>query len=410
MTTAYKDISVSQYTYELPNERIAKYPLEKRDASKLLIYKHGNIQHDTFRNIPDSLPPDALMVFNNTRVVQARIIFRKPSGAFIEVFCLEPAGIITDVQLAFMERNNTSWFCLLGNAKKWKGGFLELKINEEVSLFAEKGEAINDGYLVHFSWEGDLSFAEVLEMIGRTPLPPYIDRLAEEADKTRYQTVYAQHSGSVAAPTAGLHFTPSVLDAIRNKGIQTLELTLHVGAGTFKPVSAPSIGMHHMHHEQIVISRDTLSGLLASQERKIVSVGTTSLRTLESIYWLGVKVRKGYTFDEFGFNLGQWESYEELAGEEVSAHESLSALLNYMDRTGLDILKGETSMIIVPGYKMRMADILVTNFHQPGSTLLLLVAAFCGDSWKDIYQYALENDFRFLSYGDSCLFFRDGML
>lgn len=407
MTKDYKDVSIEAYTYELPVEKIAMHPLHERDASNLLVYNNGTISKQVFKNISEYLPSSALMVFNNTRVVQARLLFSKPSGAAIEVFCLEPAGSIRDIQLAFQQKQESSWFCLVGNAKKWKQGSLQLAIDGNIVLTAHKGEKIKDGYIVHFRWDTDASFAEVLEKAGKTPLPPYIGRKAEDEDKKRYQTIFARHSGSVAAPTSGLHFTNRVMESLAQKNIEPAYLTLHVGAGTFKPVSASTIGEHQMHHEQIIVHKETIAALCSHCENNIISVGTTSLRTLESLYWLGNKIINGYAIPEEGFHIEQWEPYETAPQKTHAAKKAMQAIADYMEAHKLDVIHGDTSLIIVPGYNIRMAKVLVTNFHQPRSTLLLLVAAFCGDDWEKIYDFALDNDFRFLSYGDSCLLFRN---
>ncbi|TVQ19750.1 MAG: S-adenosylmethionine:tRNA ribosyltransferase-isomerase, partial [Bacteroidetes bacterium] len=407
MTDNIRNISIAQYTYELPEERIALHPLDKRDESNLLIYKDGDVSKEVFKNISSHLPGASLMVFNNTRVVQARLLFRKPSGAWIEIFCLEPAGTIRDIQLAFQDRGRSSWFCLVGNAKKWKQGILDLTVDENLTLSVEKGERIRDGYIIHFQWSSQQSFAEVLDVAGKTPLPPYIGRKAEKDDKHRYQTIFARHSGSVAAPTSGLHFTDKVMESLEQQHIEKTWVTLHVGAGTFKPVSSDTIGNHEMHHEQIIVQKETIQALLNHCQSNIISVGTTSLRTLESLYWLGVKLKSGYTIPESGFVIDQWEPYTKNEHHSISPAEAMDTLLEYMSRNAMTHIHGETSMIIVPGYKVKMASVLVTNFHQPGSTLLLLVAAFCGQDWKKIYDFALDNDFRFLSYGDSCLLFRN---
>ncbi|MFN3555575.1 MAG: S-adenosylmethionine:tRNA ribosyltransferase-isomerase [Bacteroidales bacterium] len=404
--TDVKKISIQDYTYELPQERIATYPLEKRDASSMLVYRQGTIDKAVFSDISSFLPPGGLMVFNNTRVVQARLLFRKPTGALIEVFCLEPAGEQKDIQLAFQQKQHSSWFCLVGNAKKWKEGTLEMQTLQGAVLQATRGEARQEGYVVHFQWNNpELSFAEILEMAGKTPLPPYLNRKAEEEDKTRYQTVYARHSGSVAAPTAGLHFSDEVLHNLAQQQIETAYVTLHVGAGTFKPVSASTMDEHQMHNEQIVVDRTTLKQLIRHCNNQIISVGTTSLRTLESLYWLGVKILRGYELPQHGFAIDQWEPYQ-YKDQLPDAREALEALVKLLDKHNMDVLHGETSLIIVPGYKVKMAHVLVTNFHQPGSTLLLLVAAFIGSDWRKVYDFALNNHFRFLSYGDSCLLFR----
>jgi len=400
-------ISIEDYTYDLPAERIASYPLEKRDESALLFYRDGKTEKKSFPDISELLPRDSLIVFNNTKVVQARLLFHKDTGARIEIFCLEPAGKIKDIQLAFQEKKRSSWFCLVGNAKKWKQDSLSMKTKKGIELKATKGERRKDGYVIHFQWDNQsLSFAEILEDAGKTPLPPYISRHAEESDKQRYQTIFARHSGSVAAPTAGLHFTDEVLKTLSEKNIETTQVTLHVGAGTFKPVSSQSMKDHEMHNEQIMISRHTIQLLKKHCDGDIISVGTTSLRTLESIYWLGVKLKQDYTFGDEGFSINQWEPYENPDDNLPEPAEAIGEVLHYMDKSGINNIHGETSLIILPGYIVRMATILVTNFHQPRSTLLLLVAAFVGNDWKKIYNFALANDFRFLSYGDSCLLYK----
>ncbi|MFN2394952.1 MAG: S-adenosylmethionine:tRNA ribosyltransferase-isomerase [Bacteroidales bacterium] len=404
---SFTRISINDYTYDLPLDRIADYPLEKRDHSSLLLYKNGETEKKIFRDIPKILSPNGLIVFNNTRVVQARLLFEKDTGACIEIFCLEPAGEIKDIQLAFQQKKHSSWFCLVGNAKKWKQGTLVFITRNGTKLKATKGSSLKDGYIVHFEWNDEfLSFADILDEAGKTPLPPYIKRKAEEDDKTRYQTIFARHSGSVAAPTAGLHFTDQVMDDLKNKGIETTYLTLHVGAGTFKPVSSENMKDHEMHNEQIMISRHTLQLLKKHCNGDIISVGTTSLRTLESIYWLGVKLKQGYTFGDEGFSINQWEPYENHDNNLPEPAKAINEVLHYMDKANIDDIHGETSLIILPGYDVKMANILVTNFHQPRSTLLLLVAAFVGNDWKKIYNFALANNFRFLSYGDSCLLFK----
>ncbi len=400
-------ISIDDYTYDLPAERIAFYPLEKRDESALLLYQNGKTEKKVFRDIDELLPHGSLLVFNDTRVVQARLLFQKDTGANIEIFCLEPAGEIKDVQLAFQEKKKSSWFCLVGNAKKWKHGSLSIKTINGLELKVTRGERLKDGYVVHFQWNNEsVSFAEILEDAGKTPLPPYISRNAEESDKERYQTIFARQSGSVAAPTAGLHFTDEVLKNLREKNIETTHVTLHVGAGTFKPVSTKTMKDHDMHNEQIMVSRHTIQLLKKHCDGDIISVGTTSLRTLESIYWLGVKLKQGYVFGDEGFTINQWEPYENMENELPGQEESIDLVLEYMDKLNVDIIHGETSLIILPGYDVKMANVLITNFHQPRSTLLLLVAAFVGNDWKKIYNFALSNDFRFLSYGDSCLLFK----
>ncbi len=405
MNRSYREISTEQYTYHLPQEKIAFKPLEERDASKLLVYRNGNIEAHTFRNIADLLEAPSLMVFNNTRVVQARLVFQKESGALIEIFCLEPSGSIRDIQLALQQQRSATWFCLVGNAKKWKQGTLSLDMGNGLTLKATKGEKHQDGFLIQFNWDTDHGFAEILDRAGKTPLPPYIGRKAEDDDKIRYQTIYARNDGSVAAPTAGLHFTPGLMSQLNQKGVAHTYVTLHVGAGTFKPVSSATIGGHQMHREQIIVDKDTLGALLKHCSGTIISIGTTSLRTLESLYWLGVKLMHGYDIPPDGFRISQWEPYENDYQHLPRAGEALEKIVTFMEENRQHTIAGETSLIIVPGYRIRIANVLVTNFHQPGSTLLLLVAAFCGDDWERIYQYALGNEFRFLSYGDSCLLF-----
>ncbi len=403
MNKEHRKISIAEFTYDLPSDKIALYPLEQRDASNLLVYKDGNISRTIFRNLHQHINGPALMVFNNTRVVQARLLFQTETGALIEIFCLEPSGPMKEIQLAFEQKGRCSWFCLVGNAKKWKHGDLSMKVGNSGCLNATRGEASNDGYFIHFSWTGSETFAEILDLAGKTPLPPYIARQAQESDKERYQTIFAKHSGSVAAPTAGLHFTPQVMDSLGAKNIEKTYVTLHVGAGTFKPVSSKTIGDHYMHHEQVIVNKSTIEFLLEKQNNEIICVGTTSMRTIESLYWLGAKIINNYSFGSEGFLVEQWEPYENQFPFMPKPKDALEAILNYLNRHNTDTLYGETSLIILPGYSFKLVNTLITNFHQPKSTLLLLVAAFCGTDWKNIYQYALGNNFRFLSYGDSCL-------
>lgn len=409
--TSFKNISIKDYTYHLPSHRIAAYPLDKRDESSLLIAKQGTFQKEVFKNIDQYLPADSIMVFNNTRVVQARLLFRKTSGARIEIFCLEPFEEKNrDIHQAFQQTGQSTWFCLTGNAKKWKEDSLTITGANGYKLTAHKAGMEKDGYIIKFAWEPrEATFAEILERFGKTPLPPYINRQAEDTDKIRYQTVFAKQEGSVAAPTAGLHFTPEVLQKIQDKNIELHYLTLHVGAGTFKPVSASTMDQHVMHAEQMVIERDQLISLYRSAHKPVVCVGTTSIRSLESIYWLGVKLLQGYTPAAGYFQIDQWDPYQMKENENISWKDALKNIIAYMDQWKIFQLRGETSLIILPGYKIQTAHILVTNFHQPQSTLLLLVAAFYGKKWKEIYDFALENEFRFLSYGDSCLLHRNNI-
>ncbi len=399
-----REIKISEYNYALPEEKIAFFPLEKRDHSKILTYTNNAIGEDKFYNIANYLPERSRLYFNDTKVVRARLIFQKPTGARIELFVLEPVSPITEIQQAFQVKKEATWKCFIGNAKKWKTGALQMRFSvdgEEFILNAEKGKQVDNAFLVRFFWQPEsLSFAHVLEQIGKIPLPPYIDREAKKEDSERYQTIYAKHDGSVAAPTAGLHFTEKVFSALEKKKITKGFVTLHVGAGTFKPVDAEKIGDHNMHHEQIFVSKDSLKDLLEKDFSKLIAVGTTSVRTLESLYWIGVKLIKN---PEQGIpELKQWDPYT--LGLDISREEALKAIIKYLDRVNLDFLYSATQLMIVPGYTFKMVDGIVTNFHQPQSTLLLLVSAFIGEKWKDVYNYALKNNFRFLSYGDSCLF------
>jgi S-adenosylmethionine:tRNA ribosyltransferase-isomerase len=402
-------LRIGDFSYELPHHRIAKYPLDKRDQSKLLVWKAKEPVSTHFYCIGDYLESDSLLIVNNTRVVQARLMFTKPSGATIEIFCLEPIHPVTDVHLSLGLPSPADWLCLIGNAKKWKTGSLELMVEGNVLLKAEKLEKRGDAYRVRFSWDpAEYALGHVLEVAGSTPLPPYLNRQPEAEDTYRYQTIFARDEGSVAAPTAGLHFTTEVFSKLAEKKIHPHYLTLHVGAGTFKPVSSETIDSHQMHREQFSVERSLIE-LLANHKGMINCVGTTSMRTLESLYWIGANMRSGYTPGHDHVILDQWAPYHWQATY-PDRQEAMQAILRYMDEEDTSLLKGETSLIIVPGCPIKMVDALITNFHQPKSTLLLLVAAFAGSSWKQAYQYALDNEFRFLSYGDSCLFFKDAAI
>jgi S-adenosylmethionine:tRNA ribosyltransferase-isomerase len=393
-------INIDDFNYDLPLEKIAQFPLEKRDHSKLLIHKNGKSEKDFFYNIKKYLPQKSLLVFNDTKVIHARLLFKKDTGSTIEIFCLEPFEL--EQQQAFQQKENCKWKCLVGNNKRWKSGKIKIESNN-ITLFAEKIKQDGEEFVIEFSWQPvNLFFSEVLEIFGRIPLPPYINRNPDDADNIRYQTMFAKYEGSVAAPTAGLHFTENVLKELEEAGIKTQTLTLHVGAGTFKPVSSKYIADHKMHEEHFCISRQLLESLLNQVKEKnpVIPVGTTSLRTLESIYWLGVKKILKL---ENCFFLDQWETYE-MNNIKISAEESISALIDSMNGSGDSKLNGSTRMIIIPSYGFKIANGIITNFHQPRSTLLLLVAAMIGEKWKEVYQYAMENDFRFLSYGDCCLF------
>ena len=448
-----EEILIEEYNYPLPDERIAKYPLAQRDQSKLLIYRDGQVTEDRFYHIGDYLPADSLLIYNNTRVIQARLEFHKkgiqesrslevtseqahsatepseplnseaPKGARIEIFCLEPLEP-HDYQLSLGSTQGCTWKCMIGNAKKWKSGALSLPVHlpsgQEIILSAEKGTQTGNTFAVHFSWnynhsdsdlqQSDLniSFAEILDAVGELPIPPYLNRKTEESDKTTYQTVYSRIKGSVAAPTAGLHFTDNVLDGLRQRGIQTAEVTLHVGAGTFQPVKVADANQHTMHTEIIAVPKATIQTIINNLGH-IVAVGTTSMRTLESLYFLGTQLHSTFSSLEGRsgvaiLSVAQFEPYEQ--EHTLSTAEALQAIVNYLSLTGQDPLHAETQIMIKPGYTFHVVDQLITNFHQPKSTLLLLVSAFVGGDWHTIYDYALSHDFRFLSYGDSSILTR----
>ena len=398
-----KHIQIKDFNYNLPDERIAKFPLAKRDNSKLLLYRHGEVTEDVFHNIAQYLPKGALMVFNNTKVIQARLHFRKETGALIEVFLLEPY-MPADYEQMFQTTGHCSWLCMIGNLKKWKEGTLKRTFDvkgKEVTLVAERKEDVHKSYRVDFSWDAsDVSWAELLDAVGELPIPPY--RETQESDKTTYQTVYSKIKGSVAAPTAGLHFTPEVLADIDRHGIDREELTLHVGAGTFKPVKSEEIQDHEMHTEYICVHRQTLEKLIR-HEAKAIAVGTTSVRTFESLYYIGVKLEKTLDLSEEELHVCQWEPYENAVAKPITPIKAIENILAYLDKHGLSALHASTQIIIAPGYEYNIVKMLVTNFHQPQSTLLLLVSAFVHGDWRKIYDYALAHDFRFLSYGDSSL-------
>ena len=406
-----RHIHISDYNYPLPDERIAKFPLAQRDHSKLLVFENGDISEDIFYNITGHLPKGALMVFNNTKVIQARMHFRKETGALIEVFLLEPAEP-ADYELMFQTNGKCAWHCLVGNLKKWKEGQLSRSFDvngKTVILSVERLHEERTSHWVEFRWDNpDVSFAEILDAAGELPIPPYLNRDTQESDKTTYQTVYSKIKGSVAAPTAGLHFTDKVLADIDAHGIDREELTLHVGAGTFKPVKSEEIEGHEMHTEYICVNKKTIDKLIA-HGGKAIAVGTTSVRTLESLYYMGVKLHDNPNLTEEQLHVGQWEPYdyaERLATEGTAPLDTIDALReisDYLDRNSRKALHSSTQIIIAPGFEYHIVDILVTNFHQPQSTLLLLVSAFVKGEWRRIYDYALAHDFRFLSYGDSCL-------
>ena len=418
-----EEILIEEYNYPLPDERIAKYPLAERDQSKLLVYREGEVSEDKFYRVGEYVPTGSLLIYNNTRVIQARLEFHKEAGdeairligdkargARIEIFCLEPLEP-HDYQLSLGSTEGCTWKCMIGNAKKWKSGALSqpviLPSGEEVRLWAEKGEQTGNTFSVRFSWEGaSVSFAEILDAVGELPIPPYLNRKTEESDKTTYQTVYSRIKGSVAAPTAGLHFTDNVLNGLRERGVKTAEVTLHVGAGTFQPVKVADANQHTMHTEIIAVPKATIQTIIENLGH-IVAVGTTSMRTLESLYFLGEQFYTRHMTQDtehLTYSVSQFEPYEK--EHALSTREALQAIVDHLEQIGEEVLHAETQIMIKPGYIFHVVDQLITNFHQPKSTLLLLVSAFVGGDWHRIYDYALANDFRFLSYGDSSILFR----
>jgi len=400
-------ISISDYAYELPDEKIAKYPLDERDQSKLLVWKNGQIQDSQFGNLPDFLPSNSLLIFNNTKVIRARLHFQKETGAKIEIFCLDPYDP-AEYQISFQTTHSCIWKCMIGNQKKWKGEPLRKIIsidNKEIELCAEQTDPENNKSLIRFSWNNpDFEFSRIIEHAGSLPIPPYLNRETEQSDLERYQTVYSKIKGSVAAPTAGLHFTEKVFSHLTEDGHELAELTLHVGAGTFQPVKSKIISGHQMHAEHFYISRDFINSLIHHKGKKI-AVGTTSVRTLESLYWLGLQAHQKPNIDIADLKISQWEAYqsEEL---QFSSMDALKALADLLGRHQTDYLSASTQIIIAPSYQFRIVDGLITNFHQPQSTLLLLISAYLGDEWRTIYDHALANDYRFLSYGDSNLYLK----
>ena len=391
-------INIEEYNYDLPDDRIAQKPLPERASSKLLFYNKGNIAEKVFKEINECLPNNSFLIFNNTKVINARIFFKKATGAKIEIFCLEPIGI--GIEKAFESRDESEWNCLVGNASKWRDEILVKDFtidNRAVKLYAEKTGKDTDGFSIKFKWEGGYSFSEVMSNAGTTPLPPYIKRKTEISDGERYQTVFAETEGSVAAPTAGLHFTEDVLNGLKGKNICYDFITLNVGAGTFKPMKTHDVYEHRMHKEVFTVRKSFLETLLNNMHKKKIAIGTTSVRTLESLYWLGVFAEKDK------LDIEQWEVYDFMNKDLPEPEQAIINLISSLEKRGTDALEGRTNLMIVPGYKFKLVDILVTNFHLPSSTLLLLVSAFTGPDWKKIYEYALKNDFRFLSYGDSSI-------
>jgi S-adenosylmethionine:tRNA ribosyltransferase-isomerase len=396
-----REISIADYTYQLPERQIARFPLEERDASRLLLWDRGEITEDLYNNISNHLPPETTLVFNNTRVVEARIMFRKPTGGQIEIFALEPGDQYPDITSAMVQQGKVQWKCMIGGASKWKHGVVLEKVVDELLLKATIVEQLPDCFLVEISWNSDISFGELLHRAGLIPLPPYLKREAEESDLERYQTIYAKEEGSVAAPTAGLHFTDRIFESLTSKNIQSRFVTLHVGAGTFKPVKSATMAGHLMHGEFIDVDFPTISAL--ASDPLIIAVGTTSLRTLETLYWLGIKTALDPSIPREKLELDQWEVYDRLSAHAMTRYEALQHLLTWMSNRKMDRLICRTHLLIVPGYSVRMISGIITNFHQPESTLLLLIAAIVGPEWREIYDYALAHEFRFLSYGDGQL-------
>lgn len=399
------NIAIQDYDYPLPDERIARFPLPDRDASKLLVYRNGNISETIFRNLAGELPKGAVLLFNDSRVIHARLRFATPAGRMVEIFCLEPASP-AEYQMNLSSREPVIWHCLVGNNRHWKGGLLESEVSTPagtVTLSAERLDRREGAFEVRFSWHTPtaLSFGEVLAAAGALPLPPYLHRESEPADEERYQTIYARQEGSVAAPTAGLHFTEKVFEDLDKRGVERLFVTLHVGAGTFKPVKSETIGEHHMHEETVIVNRDAIARITEALEqgRPVIPVGTTSMRVLESLYWHGLASTES---NAAALHIRQWTPYEQRENE-TPATEVLRQLLHRLDQAGQTFVEGQTQLLIAPGYRFRIAGGLITNFHQPRSTLLLLIAAWAGQDWRRMYDYALANDFRFLSYGDGSL-------
>lgn len=401
MSSMVLPFSILNYSYHLPNDRIAKYPLAERDQSKLLVYRHGAIFTDVFSHLPDYIGENDILTFNNTRVIRARIEMEKETGARIEIFCLEPHKP-HDYQQSFAQQHTCQWKCMVGNLKKWKSGILKKCVvcnGSKINLYAERIGGSDQYQVIGFRWDSSIDFGSLLDACGNTPIPPYLKRKTEEIDETRYQTVYSKHKGSVAAPTAGLHFTPQVLQRLSDKGAMLHELTLHVGAGTFRPVQQNDITQHEMHVEFFSVHLEVIRNLIANKGT-ITAVGTTSLRALESIYWLGVKIIHQNT-ELQNLQLDQWEAYS--LPQDIPVWQSLTKICEILESHQQNTLYASTKIMIIPGYTFRICKRLITNFHQPQSTLLLLIGAFVGERWKEIYQYALEHDFRFLSYGDSSL-------
>ncbi len=401
-------ISISKFDYPLPVEKIAQFPLPQRDESKLLVLKNGILSETIFKSVAEYLPRNSLLIRNETRVIRARLLFRKESGTIIELFFLEPVKPVSELNLAFNQKSGVIWKCLIGNSKRWKSGRLLKKLVDKgktINLNAERLEQFTDYSFIRLEWDSSShSLSEIFLLAGITPLPPYLKREAIESDSERYQTIYANTEGSVAAPTAGLHFTENVMQSLENRNIVTEEVTLHVGVGTFKPVNEENVRNHQMHAENITIQHRTVKIILEKINDPVIAVGTTTIRTIESLYWFGVKLLVDKKFTGV-VDIKQWDPYRSVYDCNISLEESLQAVKKLLDKNNMAEITGRTELMIVPGYRFRIASVLITNFHMPRSTLLLLVSAFIGNDWKEVYNYALRNDFRFLSYGDSCLFF-----
>jgi S-adenosylmethionine:tRNA ribosyltransferase-isomerase len=400
------NISVEDFDYPLPENKIAQFPLEQRDSSKLLIWNDGYLSQDIFSEIGHYLPENCILVFNDTKVIRARLLFSKNTGATIEIFCLEPISPIRELQGALSQKGRSTWKCLIGNVKRWRSGRVEKMIENKGSTYilsAEKKENLGDGcFSIEFRWQPEtLTFTEILELAGQVPLPPYISRASDENDTSSYQTIYARYEGSVAAPTAGLHFTKELLEKLRKRSILFSNVTLHVGLGTFRPVSSSDILQHQMHEEKIVVHQDTIEMILKNPGKPIIAVGTTSVRTIESLYWMGVKliIEQKTEFPA----VGQWDPYNQKYNKGIPLKEALKKILDIFREKKINCCSGVTQIMIIPGYEFKVIEGMITNFHLPKSTLLMLIAAFTGNSWKRAYEYALENEFRFLSYGDACL-------
>jgi S-adenosylmethionine:tRNA ribosyltransferase-isomerase len=401
---SFNNIKILDFTYDLPESKIAKYPLLERDKSKLLVWQNGVIHESVFKNCADFIPENTHLIFNNTRVIHARMFFWKETGSKVEIFCLEPVEP-RDYQIAFQEKQQVVWKCLVGNSKKWKSGILSQEIeieNEKITLLAERVSQFENTFHIKLSWNKPFTFAEIIENSGILPIPPYLNRETEEIDEKTYQTVYAKIDGSVAAPTAGLHFTDSVLNELKLKNISEIEITLHVGAGTFQPVKSETIHEHTMHSEVVIIPKNIIEGFVINQD-KIIAVGTTSVRSLESLYWLGLQLENN-SFHPKNPEVLQWEPYKNEA--KINVKKAFQNIVDFLNKTGQETIQFSTQIIILPGYNFKVIDGMFTNFHQPQSTLLLLIAAFIGNDWKKIYDYALANNFRFLSYGDSNLYLK----